>query len=65
MAARDEEDFSEITIQPDGRVYVFGMTLPLLEVLTTIPVREGGWLALLEQLRAGGAPSPAGEECLG
>ena len=31
--AEDETQMSEITIQPDGRVYVFGTSRGLLEVL--------------------------------
>jgi hypothetical protein len=50
MAEHEGGNNSEITILPDGRVYVFGMTLPLLEVLAALPTREGRWQALLEQL---------------
>jgi hypothetical protein len=50
--AADEDILSEISILPDGRVYVFGMTRPLLEVLAAVPVRETGWQALLEQMKA-------------
>jgi hypothetical protein len=52
MAESDDGTLSEITILPDGRVYVFGMTLPLLEVLATVPTQEGRWQALLVQFRA-------------
>jgi hypothetical protein len=52
-----EDSLSEITLLPDGRVYVFGMTLPLLETLASLPTREGHWQALLEQLRAQQASS--------
>jgi len=52
MAERDEDSWSEITILPDGRVYVFGMTLPLLEMLAAVPTRDGHPQALLAQLRA-------------
>jgi hypothetical protein len=41
--ARDEGPVSEITILPDGRVYLFGLTRPLLDVLAALPVRESGW----------------------
>jgi hypothetical protein len=50
MGEHDGANNSEITILPDGRVYVFGMTLPLLEALAALPTREGRWQALLEQL---------------
>ena len=51
MGKHDDEALSEITILPDGRVYVFGMTLPLLETLAALPTREGQWQTLLEQVR--------------
>jgi hypothetical protein len=43
----DDGTLSEITILPDGRIYLFGMTLPLLEVLAALPTRESQWKALL------------------
>ncbi len=52
MAECEDDTMSEITILPDGRVYVFGMTLPLLELLAAVPTREGHPQALLAQLRA-------------
>jgi hypothetical protein len=52
MAGHEDESLSEITILPDGRVYVFGMTLPLLETLAALPTREGRWQALLDQVRS-------------
>jgi hypothetical protein len=56
MSEAGESTWSEITILPDGRVYVFGMTLPLLEVLAALPTRDGRWQSLLAQLRA---PTPS------
>jgi hypothetical protein len=41
--SRDDGPVSEITILPDGRVYLFGLTRPLLDVLAALPVREAGW----------------------
>ena len=32
----DETHVTEITIQPDGRVYVFGLSRPVLELLATL-----------------------------
>jgi hypothetical protein len=32
-SAEDETAITEITIEPDGRVYVFGTSQPVLEVL--------------------------------
>ncbi len=36
MTKDDETAISEITILPDGRVYVFGMSLQVLEVLQSL-----------------------------
>ncbi|HEY8506512.1 MAG TPA: hypothetical protein VIL46_18155 [Gemmataceae bacterium] len=47
---RDEGPVSEITILPDGRVYFFGLTRPLLEVLAALPVRESIWREMHLQL---------------
>jgi hypothetical protein len=44
-------NFSEITIHPDGRVYVFGLTAPLLEVLADLPTRERCWQELHAEKR--------------
>jgi hypothetical protein len=52
MSEPGESTWSEITILSDGRVYIFGMTLPLLEALAALPTRDGRWQALLAQLRA-------------
>ena len=32
----DETNLTEITIQPDGRIYVFGASLPVLEILQSL-----------------------------
>lgn len=47
MAGADETAVSEITLLPDGRVYVFGMSRQLLEVLETMGVRDPRVRALL------------------
>jgi hypothetical protein len=49
--AGDDGAWSEITILPDGRMYVFGLTDPLLDVLAALPTREGVWQELHEQVR--------------
>jgi hypothetical protein len=36
MNAPDETLMTEITILPDGRLYVFGMSRPVLEILRTL-----------------------------
>lgn len=63
MAAADEDSLSEITILPDGRVYVFGMTLPLLELLAALPTREGHWQTLLAPDRAATSSAPLEDPC--
>jgi hypothetical protein len=55
-----------ITIQPDGRIYAFGITRPLVELLAAIPTNDERTRRLLDVLR--GAPEsvptavPPGEE---
>jgi hypothetical protein len=50
MVECEDDSLSEITILPDGRIYVFGMTLPLLETLAALPTREGTPKTLLAHL---------------
>ena len=50
MAEPNETNITEITIQPDGRVYVFGLSRPVLEVLATLPAVDPWPRRLLEQL---------------
>jgi hypothetical protein len=52
MEECDAGDLSEITILPDGRIYLFGLTLPLLEMLAALPTRESQWKALLARYHA-------------
>jgi hypothetical protein len=52
VTADDETDLSEITILPDGRVYVFGMSRQVLELLENLRAGEPRIRALLEQARA-------------
>jgi hypothetical protein len=35
-----ESPWTEITIQPDGRIYVFGLSKVVMEVLSAIPTKE-------------------------
>jgi hypothetical protein len=55
-------EFSEITILPDGRLYVFGLTKPILDLLATVPNRDHRWQQLPRQspgsadVQAGGKP---------
>jgi hypothetical protein len=46
----DESAECEITIQPDGRVFAFGITGPLAAVLATIPTSDERMARLLERI---------------
>jgi hypothetical protein len=46
-----ETAISEITIFPDGRVYVFGMSRQVLEVLQSFPTGDARLHLLHEQLQ--------------
>lgn len=61
----DETSLSEITILPDGRVYVFGMSQQMLEVLQTLQSGDARLRHLLEQVRrskAGGGLARDGSD---
>jgi hypothetical protein len=47
----DESSESEILIQPDGRVFAFGITGPLAAVLATLPTSDDRTKRLLERIR--------------
>jgi hypothetical protein len=47
----DEAMITEITIDPDGRVFVFGTSQPVLEVLQKLQPNEPRVQTLLRQLR--------------
>ncbi len=49
-AAADESAESEITIQPDGRVFAFGITKPMAAVLATIPTSDERMKNLLRRI---------------
>jgi hypothetical protein len=55
----DRSAESEFTIQPDGRVHLFGITRPALEVLACIPNQDAGMRdrlkRLLDSANGGGA----------
>jgi hypothetical protein len=53
----DESAESEVTIFPDGRIYAFGITPTLVELLATIPMKDDRARQLLGRL---GAPVIAG-----
>jgi hypothetical protein len=55
----DETLMTEITIQPDGRVFVFGASQPVLEVLRSLQPRCPKLqhrLELVQSMRTAGAP---------
>jgi hypothetical protein len=49
-ASVDESTESEITIQPDGRIFAFGITKSLATVLHTIPMADNRMKRLLERI---------------
>lgn len=57
--SRDETQLTEITIRPDGRVYVFGMSRPVLEVLALLPQHDERLSHLCSRLGIGPPPSRA------
>jgi hypothetical protein len=46
----DRSAESEFTIQPDGRIHLFGITRPALEVLACIPNQDVGMQERLKRL---------------
>ena len=48
--AVDESSESELTIQPDGRVFAFGITGPLAAILATIPTADDRTRRRLERI---------------
>jgi hypothetical protein len=58
-ADHPDEPTTEITIQPDGRVYVQGLSREVLEILGELQPDDPRLMRILEQVRktpAGGAP---------
>jgi hypothetical protein len=47
----DETGVTELTIAPDGRVFVFGTSRPILEVLEALQPRDAKLRNLLEHVR--------------
>ncbi len=50
--AIDESCESEIVIHPDGRVFAFGITRGVVEVLATLPSSRGPGRRALDRIRA-------------
>ena len=46
----NESDESEITILPDGRIYAFGITRPLVELLASLSSRDERLRRMLDHL---------------
>lgn len=60
--AAEETAITEITIQPDGRVYVFGTSRQSLEVLESLNPRDPKLKRLLSQVRHAESPGSSDEE---
>ena len=48
---QDETDVSEITIQPDGRVFVFGASRQVLELLESLSPTDQKLRRVVEEIR--------------
>jgi hypothetical protein len=57
----DETNLTEITILPDGRVYVFGLSREVLEVLHALQGDDPRIQGLLERARAAEKAPAEGE----
>jgi hypothetical protein len=51
VTGEDETTMTEITILPDGRLYVFGMSRPVLEMLRSLETGNPRLERLEEQLQ--------------
>lgn len=58
----DESTESEILIQPDGRVFAFGITGPVAAVLASLPTPDDRTKRLLERIRGLHLDSRDGEK---
>ena len=57
MADDDENTMTEITIQPDGRVYLFGTSRAVLEMMESLAPHDLGLRRILGHVR--GMPAAA------
>jgi hypothetical protein len=55
----DRSAESEFTIQPDGRVHLFGITRPALEVLASLPNQDPGMRTRLKRMLVPGSAPDA------
>ncbi len=46
-----ENGLTEITIQPDGRIYVQGLSRPVLEILESLQPKDPHLACLLQHVR--------------
>jgi hypothetical protein len=53
---------STLTIQPDGRIFAFGITRPLVELLAAIPAADDRARRLLETLPGTACPEDSPHE---
>jgi hypothetical protein len=60
-ALEEETTLTEITILPDGRIYVFGLSRPVLEILGELQSQDQRLRRLLEQA-ALNTPDSAAED---
>jgi hypothetical protein len=51
LAFEDESPITELTFHPDGRVFVFGLSPEVLEVLSSLPTEDRRIGQLLRELR--------------
>ena len=51
VAALDETEMTEITIGPDGRIHVFGLSATVLEALASMAPSGHPWRRRAEQCR--------------
>ena len=51
MSAEDERDVTELSIAPDGRVFVHGTSRTILEVLEVLDPRDVRVKVMLEHVR--------------
>ena len=68
-SCEDESAISEITILPDGRVYVFGLSHEVLEILGSLNDRDDrlrqrvGLARSTEMRRTAADPAQTGDDC--
>jgi len=58
----DETNMTEITIQPDGRIYVFGASLPILQILQSLQPNDPRISAILGRAKPADALQRGGPQ---